>query len=210
MKKFKTAQEDFWAGPFGDEYVSRNEDDSYLSGNIALFSEIFSHVRPINSFIEFGSNIGLNLLAARLLMPKLKFSAIEINDSAVSRLKKIKGLKVYHQSILDFTSDDIWDFVLIKGVLIHLNPEFLDSVYNKLHKASSKYICIAEYYNPEPVEIIYRGHKNKLFKRDFAGEILDKFADLRLISYGFTYLRDPKYCCDSMNWFLLEKTGLSG
>jgi len=210
MKKFKTEQEDFWAGPFGDEYVSRNKDDAILAGNIALFSEIFSHVRPINSLIEFGSNIGLNLSAARHLAPNLKLAAIEINNTAVVRLKKIKGIKVYHQSILDFTSDDLWDFVLIKGVLIHLNPKVLDSVYGKLHKASSKYICIAEYYNPEPVEVTYRGHKNKLFKRDFAGEMLDKFTDLKLISYGFTYLRDPKYCYDSMNWFLLEKTSLGG
>jgi pseudaminic acid biosynthesis-associated methylase len=206
MKKFKTEQENFWAGPFGDEYVSRHEDDSILAGNIALFSEIFSHIRPINSLIEFGANIGLNLSAVRHLMPKLKLSAIEINDTAVRKLKKNKGIKVYHQSILNFASNDVWDFVLIKGVLIHLNPNGLDCVYEKLHKASSKYICIAEYYNPDPVEVTYRGHKNKLFKRDFAGEMLDKFPDMQLIAYGFTYLRDPKYYCDSMNWFLLEKT----
>ena len=45
-----------------------------------------------------------------------------------------------------------------------------------------KYICIVEYYNPTPVEVIYRGHKGKLFKRDFAGEMLDKYRNLKLIN----------------------------
>ena len=37
----------------------------------------------------------------------------------------------------------------------------------------SKYLLINEYYNPKPVSIDYRGHSERLYKRDFAGEILD-------------------------------------
>ena len=70
---------------------------------------------------------------------------------------------------------------------------------------SNRYICIAEYYNPTPVEINYRGHQGKLFKRDFAGEILDKFHDLQLLYYGFIYHRDHQFPQDDVNWFLLEK-----
>ena len=36
----------------------------------------------------------------------------------------------------------------------------------------------------------YRGHTARLFKRDFAGEMLDRFSDLRLVDYGFRYHRD--------------------
>ena len=32
---------------------------------------------------------------------------------------------------------------------------------------SKKYILICEYYNPYPISINYRGHKNKLFKNTF-------------------------------------------
>ena len=70
-------------------------------------------------------------------------------------------------------------------VLIHINPELLNKVYDVLYKASNKYICIAEYYSPYPDEVVYRGHKDKLFKRDFAGEMLDKYQDLNLVDYGF-------------------------
>ncbi len=69
----------------------------------------------------------------------------------------------------------------------------------------SKYICIAEYYNPSPVEISYRGHTGKLFKRDFAGEMLDAYDDLALLDYGFAYHRDPNFAQDDITWFLLGK-----
>lgn len=205
-KKFKTEQEAFWAGQFGNEYVSRNADDGILAGNLALFSKIFSHTIPLTSFMEFGANIGMNLRAVRQLMPQAQLAAIEINDMAVRKLKRIGKTKIYHQSILDFDSKECWDFVLIKGVLIHQNPKYLTAIYDKLYNASDRYICIAEYYNPEPVEVPYRGHKNRLFKRDFAGDVLDRFKDLCLTAYGFTYIRDPKYSYDSINWFLLEKS----
>jgi hypothetical protein len=44
-----------------------------------------------------------------------------------------------------------------------------------------------------------------MFKRDFAGEMLDKFQDLRLLDYGFVYHRDTQFPQDDVNWFLLEK-----
>ena len=74
-----------------------------------------------------------------------------------------------------------------------------------MYKNTKKYICIVEYYNPTPVEVIYRGHKGKLFKRDFAGEMLDKYRNLKLINYGFVYKRDNNFPYDDINWFLLEK-----
>ena len=81
----------------------------------------------------------------------------------------------------------------------------LEQVYEKMYACSKKYILIVEYYNPNPVSINYRGHEDKLFKRDFAGELMDKFPDLTLRDYGFVYHRDLTFPQDDMNWFLLEK-----
>jgi spore coat polysaccharide biosynthesis protein SpsF len=91
-------------------------------------------------------------------------------------------------------------------VLIHINPEQLDLVYQKLNASSKKYILIAEYYNPSPVMIPYRGNEDRLFKRDFAGEMLEKYTDLSLVDYGFAYRKDPIFPQDDITWFLLEKT----
>lgn len=205
MTKFKTEQEAFWAGEFGDQYITRNDNTKILAGNLSLFSHILENTRDVNSVIEFGSNIGLNLRAIKSLLPTIDISAVEINSKAIAELQKMEGIKVYNKSILEFTPDYERDFVLTKGVLIHINPDMLPHVYKLLYKTSRRYICIAEYYNPVPVSLPYRGHHEKLFKRDFAGELLDQYTNVKLINYGFTYRRDNNYEYDDLNWFLLEK-----
>lgn len=206
MTKYKTEQEEFWAGQFGDEYVNRNQGQNIIASNAALFSRIIARTTGVKSAIEFGANIGMNLQAIRCLRPEIELSAIEINVNAVEHLKNLGFIKVYPQSILDFACDYQRDFAFIKGVLIHINPEVLPTVYDLLHQVSKRYICLAEYYNPTPVEISYRGHTGKLFKRDFAGEILDRFPDLTLLDYGFVYRRDPNFPQDDLTWFLFEKS----
>ena len=84
-----------------------------------------------------------------------------------------------------------WGLVLIKGALIDINPAELPRVYDKLEAACGRYLMVAEYYNPAPVAIHYRGHTDRLFKRDFAGEIMERRPKLKLIDHGFAYRRDP-------------------
>jgi spore coat polysaccharide biosynthesis protein SpsF len=113
---------------------------------------------------------------------------------------------VLNKSLYDFDIPSAsYDFVFTKGVLIHLDPSTLDVVYKKLVGASNRYVLIAEYYNRTPVSIPYRGHRDKLFKRDFAGELLDQYSDLRLVDYGFSYHRDRAFPQDDISWFLLQK-----
>ena len=206
MKKFSTEQEEFWEGKFGDEYSSRNTENIYLSNNIALFSTILKRTSKIKSIIEFGSNIGLNLKALKTLLPNVELSALEINKKAVDEIKKnFDKITVINKSVLEWESNSTFDFVLIKGVLIHINPVKLNIVYKRLFDSAEKYICIIEYYNPTPVSVNYRGFKERLFKRDFAGELMDKFPNLMLVDYGFVYHRDNNFSQDDLNWFLLEK-----
>lgn len=203
---YKTEQEQFWAGEFGDNYIERNNSKKDLSSQLSLWGEILKYTENVNSFIEFGSNIGLNLQAIKLLFPNSEMSAIEINTKAADILKSLNlGINVFNCSILDFTPNKTFDFVLISGVLIHQQPETLIKIYDLLYKSSNKYILINEYYSPLPVEISYRGHSNKLFKRDFAGEMLDIYKNLKLINYGFKYHRDNVFPQDDTTWFLLEK-----
>jgi pseudaminic acid biosynthesis-associated methylase len=204
--KFKTDQEKFWAGEFGNDYAQRNTGDKWIASNTVLFSKILSRTLNVKSILEYGSNIGLNLLAIRNILPQAELSAIEINEESVNELKnKIVDIKVHQMSIFDYVPEVKQDLVLIKGVLIHINPDELLTAYKLLYDSSERYICIVEYYNPTPVTIKYRGHENKLFKRDFAGELMDQYEDLKLVDYGFIYHRDNNYQQDDMTWFLLEK-----
>ncbi len=204
---FDTDQEKFWHGEFGDSYIIRNQGENLLSSNINFFTKALACAEDINSCIEFGSNIGMNIKALKILFSKLKCNAIEINKGAARELRKVlPDDKIFNGSIFDWDSADKFELVLIKGVLIHINPNKLNNVYDKLYKASSKYILIGEYYNPSPVNVEYRGNKDKLFKRDFCGEMLDRFQDLKLIDYGFSYHRDVKFPQDDISWFLLKKS----
>lgn len=204
---FKTEQEKFWAGNFGTEYIERNQGDKLLASNLDFFVKALNSTGKIGTCLEFGANIGMNLKAIKLLFPHWEQFAIEINASAVKYLNQvIRPENVYHTSILEFDSGArVYDLVLIKGVLIHINPAELNGVYKKLVDSCGKYLLVAEYYNPTPVAIPYRGHNDRLFKRDFAGEILQQYPSMELIDYGFSYRGDPKFPQDDINWFLLKK-----
>jgi len=200
-------QEEFWAGEFGDDYINRNESIQLLASNIDLFSKVFASLDKLPmSFLEVGANIGMNFKAIKQLVPEAAFTGIEINAKACEKLSEL-GCNVLQSSILDAKMETTVDLVLSKGVLIHLNPNQLEEVYRKLYSWSHQFILIAEYYNPSPITITYRGFKDKLFKRDFAGEILDAFPDLVLRDFGFTYHR-CKFPQDDITWFLLEKKTL--
>jgi spore coat polysaccharide biosynthesis protein SpsF len=199
-------QEEFWTSTFGDLYSSRNQSKGLLDSNKAFFQRVLAGVQaPPKTFLELGSNVGMNYLAIKDVLPEVDFTGLEINREAFEELAKT-GCKAVLGSIYDFETTDRFDITFTKGVLIHINPERLNAVYDKLHKFSTDYILVAEYYNPVPVEVDYRGHTGKLFKRDFAGDLLDRFKDLKLVDYGFAYHRDA-FPQDDISWFLLSKQG---
>jgi pseudaminic acid biosynthesis-associated methylase len=203
---FKTEQEAFWAGEFGNAYIERNQGDALLASNLDFFSKALRATRGVKTCIEFGANIGMNLKAIQLLLPSIDISAIEINTTAAEQLSKvIEPAKIFNSSILDFEPTQKYDLTLIKGVLIHINPDELAQVYDKLITSCNRYLLVAEYYNPVPVSIPYRGHTDRLFKRDFAGEIMNRHPELQLVDYGFVYKRDPNFPQDDVTWFLMEK-----
>jgi pseudaminic acid biosynthesis-associated methylase len=202
--KFNTPQEEFWAGEFGDAYISRNESESLLSSNTALFAEIFSSLDKVpSSVMELGANIGMNIKALQRLLPSAQFTGVEINKQAAEILSET-GCDVIQSSILNAETSKTFDLVFSKGVLIHIKPDQLVSTYKKMYNWSNRFVLIVEYYSPTPVSIPYRGNNDRLFKRDFAGEFLDLFPDVVLRDYGFAYHRGL-YPQDDSNWFLLEK-----
>ena len=100
--EFKTEQEKFWSGEFGDQYIERNCDESIIAANTALFSGILSRTDSVKSIIEFGANIGLNLIAIKRILTNIDLSAIDINPKAVDEINKIDLVKTYSQYILEY------------------------------------------------------------------------------------------------------------
>jgi pseudaminic acid biosynthesis-associated methylase len=203
---YQTEQEKFWATDFGNEYPDRNEGETLIASNIALFSKILRSAPTVKSVAELGCNIGLNLTALNRIHQELDLRGYEINELAAKAAADQKMAEIVNTTITEpLASDKKFDLTFTKGVLIHINPDKLDAVYENLYALSSRYIMVCEYYNPAPVAIEYRGHKDRLFKRDFAGELISKY-NLRLLDYGFNYHRDPYFTNDDTTWFLMEKS----
>jgi len=207
MARKRTEQERFWQGAFGDQYTVRNQGPEMVAANIALFTSILKRTHGIGSVLELGANLGSNLLALQQLLVDCRFTGVEINAKAAELLGDIEGVRVLQQSALDLAADERHDLVFCKGVLIHMDPTSLDRMYDVMAGASRRYVLIAEYYNPTPVEVAYRGRKDRLFKRDFAGEFRARHAQFELLDYGFVYHGDEHFPQDDLTWFLLSNKG---
>lgn len=206
MADYRTPQEAFWAGEFGDAYVERNRGHELLGNKTALFACILKRAARISSAIEFGANIGMNMLALRSLVPAARLAAVEINPRAFDELRSIPGVDAHLGSFLEFDPEMTSDLAFTSGVLIHINPDHLPQAYSALYRSSHRYVLVVEYYNPTPVTVTYRGQNDRLFKRDWAGDLMGLYPDLRLIDYGFVYHRDPVFPGDDLTWFLMEKS----
>lgn len=132
MSTYQTEQEKFWAESFGNDYIDRNKSAGLLASNLNFFSSALKQAGKIESCIEFGANIGMNLKALGLLYPEIQMKGIEINEMACQELGKVVGPEnVAHCSIFDAPANFKAQVSLIKGVLIHINPEMLPVVYQK-------------------------------------------------------------------------------
>ena len=205
MSSFDTDQESFWAGDFGDEYVDRSQGAQHHASRTAMWSQILRCCDPIASATEFGANVGLNLRALRTLLPDAELAGVEINAKAAEILRSEGSFQVFEGSLFDTAPPSPADLAFTCTVLIHLHPERLNAAYDQLARSSRRYVVISEYYNPSPVQVVYRGHEERLYKRDFAGEFLEAHPDFVLRDYGFIYHGDPHFPVDDFTWFLLER-----
>lgn len=202
---YKTEQEAFWSGEFGNEYPNRNQGEEKVISNVVLWGKILNSAPQVKSIMELGCNIGLNLQALNRINKDFELHAYEINANAASKAQALNIADITCDTILNaIQAEKTFDLTFTNGVLIHIDPDYLDNVYRNLYNLSHRYIMVCEYYNPSPVMVKYRGYDDRMFKRDFAGDLIDKF-NLRLVDYGFVYHRDNYFPKDDLTWFLLEK-----
>lgn len=199
-----TEQERAWAGEHGNAYNRRSPGDEEANYHFFRRATRLSAPHDHHQILELGAGTGANVRALARLYPQCRITAVEINREACEALASSPAKEVLNASVLDVRFNGAFDLVLTKGLLIHIHPDDLPRAYASIHNASCRWILVAEYYNPTPVNVPYRGRNDLLWKRDFAGELLERYADLRLADYGFVYRRD-RHPQDDITWFLMEK-----
>lgn len=111
----KTAQENFWAGEFGDDYTARNDGAAFLASKTANFAKILSRLSVFTQGgLELGTNIGLNVITLKRLFSQLQIDVVEINQKAASECRNVH---VFQNSILDFSINKTYDITFTSGVL---------------------------------------------------------------------------------------------
>ena len=205
-----------WSGKFGNEYTERNPltiqdvEDSYKkkygTTRTNINEEFLFDINKDVKILEVGCNIGNQLILLKEMGFKNLYG-IEISAYAIGvaegRMER-EGINLIKGSALDIPfREEYFDLVYTSGVLIHIHPEHIEKAISEIYRCSKRYIWGLEYYAESYQEIVYRGHKDLLWKTDFSKIYQKTFPDLKLLKEKkFVYLEN-KDLEDSM--FLLEK-----
>ena len=198
-----------WKSNFGNSYIERNPlTKKNLEIRINMWKTLFSslNLKDINSALEVGCNVGLNLKAISKLH-KCELFGVEPNEKAreIVLKNKICSNHNLHDGIaekLNFKSETI-DLTFTNGVLIHIPKDRLIKSMNEIFRVTKKYIICVEYFSDKSEEVKYGDEEVLLIKRDYGSLWLDNFKNLKLIDYGFFWKKATKL--DNTTWWIFEK-----
>lgn len=190
-----------WTNKFGREYTKRNNYtvssfdkayiDNYGISRTALNKLFLARLPKSSRILEIGCNIGCQLMC----LQQAGFNnlyAVEPQRGAVeSARKRLSDATIITGTAFDIPfKDGYFDMVYTSGVLIHIHPDDIKKAMAEIYRCSNKYIWGFEYYSKQYEEIKYRGHRNLLWKTDFAKLFLDLFPDLKLEKIKFVKYSD--------------------
>ena len=185
-----------WQGEFGEAYTKRNRVDwrTRVDGFAAMLGGV-----PVGSALEVGCNRGHNLVALR----SLGWQAKGVEPQPYARGLAQRGmLDVQPGSVYEIPFGDAsFDLVFTSGVLIHVPPGRLHEAMRELARVSRRYLLAVEYHSPVDERIVYRGHDDLLWKRDYGAHYLAAVPGLEVVRSGVA----PSGFEQVDTWWLLEK-----
>ena len=175
-----TPQEEFWKSGFGTDYVERNRVN--WKARIPFWRDII-RATGARSILEVGCGSGWNMLAIREVNDLMVSWGCDINQTALQEAAAA-GLSVVEASVFDLHElmggVAGFDIVFTAGVLIHVSPADLSRAMDEIIAASRRYVLAVEYADEVEVEVEYRGHAQRLWRRPFGRLYQDK--GLKIVS----------------------------
>lgn len=198
---------DVWRGDFGDDYIVRNSSTPQkVEERQQMWNRILSCLPELNSIMEVGSNIGLNL---RALKSQTTATLTAVEPSAEARKILVADGVLSAEQILDGSAtalpvaNEAVDLAFTCGVLIHIPPSDLVDAMIEIHRVANRFILCCEYFSPEPEELPYHGEEGLLFRNDYGSRWMEQFPNLRLVDYGFFW--KPATGIGNMTWWMFKK-----
>lgn len=185
-------QQEFWKGDFSKGYLERNLftptklDKSYrvkFGVTRRAMNEEFLGTLPKDiRILEVGANFGGQLQLLRD-MGFTNLYGVEIAPGIADFGRKtVRGINLIEGNALDLPfKDGFFDLVFTSGVLIHIAPKDRAKAMREIARCSKKYIWGFEYFAPTSKEIIYRGHKDRLWKANFPALYQKEVPTLKLM-----------------------------
>ena len=217
-------QTEYWAGENGDKYHKKHQNSAALGtmeANCLLFERTLAPLLPDErenlDVLELGANRAQNAFALREALPGHRYYGVEINKAAADEAEKAGGSvkAILRKDVTDYQGIKLrlfkehggsqFDLVLTKGLLIHIKPDMLRSVYRTIYEQSRRWILLCEYYAPRIEEIPYKGRPNLLWRGPHAEHMMDTYPRLMLKDYGFVSRLAGPAAQDDITWWLLEK-----
>ncbi len=191
-----------WSGAFGDAYTERCAID--WRSRQQAWQRMLEGLN-IASVLEVGCNRAHNLTCIQHVLANGSFAVgVEVNDraarhaaGAVSQARIVRGAAPN----LPFL-DHSFDLVFTAGVLIHIPESALRDVLQSIGRLSRHYVLAIEYHAEEDHSILYRGHEQLLWKRNFRGHYSSEFPHWKILREGFWEKADG---FDRTHWHLFEK-----
>lgn len=187
----------FWAGPFGDEYLARNRVD-YMA-RVPFWQRIID-LTEARSFLDVGCNAGANMEALRhVTNNQCEMAGIDINALALGECAS-KGFVVDECAAHEIGAvyqPGSCDMVITSGVLIHVPPADLDVTLAALVAVTKRWVVAIEYEAPSELEVEYRGFAGRMWKRPY-GQLLQAMG-LSLVETG------EAQGFDACRYWLLER-----
>jgi pseudaminic acid biosynthesis-associated methylase len=195
-----------WQGEFGRAYTERNVLDRRTRA--PAFREMLAGL-ALTRVLEVGCNRGHNLATlaeelgiAQVLGVEPGEHALQLARAASPRASALAG----RAEALPFR--DAWfDLVFTCGVLIHVPPAGLDAALAEIVRCSRRYVLAIEYFAESEEQVEYRGHRELLWKRNYAAEYLRRNPNLHVLRQGYWDRADG---FDRSHWWLMERAPTRG
>ncbi len=187
----KTKQLNVWTGKFGEEYTDRNiqtiesldrDCRKEFGVSATTFFRDALHGLPISSVLEVGCNIGNKLAIFHSLGIK-NLTGVEPQRYAIKKGKKRYPFIAFRQgTVYDLPyPNNSFDLVFTSDVLIHVSPKHLAKALGEIVRVSRRFVLGFEFYSDKPQAVVYRSHRDLLWRRDYKQDYLKSFPNVTVI-----------------------------
>lgn len=164
---FKNSESDNWFLRNKDVIISLKSEDDICTNLISDLPD----KNNIKSVLELGSSNGYRLNFLKNILPECKrFVGVDLSNLAVEDGKTRYNLEMYHNSLLDFKSEEKFDLVIVNFVLHWIDRKNIfkcianiDDLLNSNNNETS-FLCIGDFspdypckrrYHHRPEENVY-------------------------------------------------------